>query len=414
MSKRNMQFVVKESLANYRLARSHGLIHNHIHHRDGKNLSLDNGKIALDFINCSYLGLDLHPKVVQAYRSVPPSLGVNFCCARTRLTEKSLESLEERLSDLFQGRAITFPTVTATHMSIMPLIASGILIDHESPPTVHMVFDKFAHASMRFLMPILEKECRISVIGHNDFNALVKVARESRIRGETVVYVADGIYSMGGVCPISELLEISKLEQFYLYIDDAHGTSIFGDRGEGPALAQINGKVPNNLFVTFSMTKGFGVAGGGVIVSENWREELIRSYGIVYAFSAPLDFSATLAAHAALDLHLDGTVGELQKSLRRKVALFDSLMGKSEPFSPIRMIKVGSERKVIEVGKKLLEQGFFTVAAFFPVVARGDAQLRICLSVQHKDEEIVALTKAINNALESQTPVSSKEFAYAL
>jgi 8-amino-7-oxononanoate synthase len=187
VSKRNTQFVVGESLKNYRLARSQGLVNNHIHHREGKNLILDGGRRVVDFINCSYLGLDLHPKVVEAYHSVPRSLGVNFCCARTRLTETNLRRLEERLCELFCGRTITFPSVTTTHMSVMPLIASGILLDSNAPPPVHMVFDRFAHASMQFLTPVLEKECRISVIGHNDLEALVRSVRESRLRGETVV-----------------------------------------------------------------------------------------------------------------------------------------------------------------------------------------------------------------------------------
>jgi 8-amino-7-oxononanoate synthase len=177
-------------------------------------------------------------------------------------------------------------------------------------------------------------------------------------------------------------------------------------------LSQISGTIPRNLFVTFSMTKGFGVAGGGVVVSDKWQEEIIRTYGVVYAFSAPLDYSSTLAAHAALDLHFDGTVRKLQDVLIRKVELFDKFMGRDEPFSPIRMVKIGSEHLAIEAGKKLLDQGFFTVTAFFPVVAMGDAQLRICISVQHTDEEIAALAAEIKHTL-GMRALAWEEPAYA-
>jgi len=408
MTKRNTSFVVSESLKHYRLARNKGLVHNHIHSRQGKSLVLDNNINVIDFINCSYLGLDTHPEVIAAYNSSPNNLGANFCCARTRLTDYSLKHLEERLRELFRGRVVTFPSVTATHMSVMPLIASGVLINPDHPPAMHLIFDRFAHASMQFLIPILEKECRISVIEHNNLDELMHQVSESRNLGETVVYVADGIYSMGGACPIADLLALAEQEEFFLYIDDAHGTSILGNNGEGPVLSQIKGTIPPNLFVTFSMTKGFGVAGGGIVISHPLQEELIRTYGMVYAFSAPLDFSSTRAAHAALNLHFNGVVSTRQKTLRQKVELFDRLMGRSEAFSPIRMIRIGLERDAIEIAASLLRRGFLTVVAFFPVVSRGNAQLRICLSTEHSDEQIIQLTENIRQLMTEQRDLKMK------
>lgn len=403
MNHRNTPFIVAHSIENYGLSRTHNLVNNTIHERNGKYLTLNHQQKVIDFINCSYLGLDVHPNIIEAYRSVEPSLGVNFCCARTRLSMRSLLTLEERLSHFFGGKVVTFPSVTATHLSVIPLLTSGVLLNAKEPPKIHAIFDKFSHASMQFLIPIIEKEARVSIIGHNDLKFLKKLVIESRKQQEIVVYFADGIYSMGGACPVQELLTLSQQENFYLYIDDAHGTSLFGEHGQGFVLSHISGELPSNLFITFSMTKGFGVAGGGIILSNATQEQLIRTYGMIYAFSAPLDFASTQAAHAALDLHLDGTVGNLQKILHEKATLFDSLMNSNESCYPIKMVFIGDEKRAINIGKKLLDDGFFTVVAFFPIVAQGKAQLRICLSTQHANEDIKKLTQAIKTYLSNES-----------
>jgi 7-keto-8-aminopelargonate synthetase-like enzyme len=182
---------------------------------------------------------------------------------------------------------------------------------------------------------------------------------------------------------------------FHVYLDDAHGTTIFGSRGEGLALSQIEGNVPDRLILTFALSKGFGAYGGGVCVSDRWRERRIRSYGQVYAFSAALNFSALHACRAVVQLHHDGTVQSLQRTLRDRVALFDELMGEPLPFSPIRMIMIGDERAAIEAGEQLINKGYFASVVFFPVVQREAAQLRICIAANHTPDEIQGLVVAL-------------------
>jgi 8-amino-7-oxononanoate synthase len=393
---RNTRFVHQEAAPQYQAAIEADLMQVTITARDGKYVTLPGGRQVVEFINCSYLGLDQHPKVVEAYRSVDPQWGVNFCCARSRFSIAPLRDLEERLSAQYGGRAVTFPSVTTTHVSAMPLVASGVLIDTENPPPVCFLFDRFAHSSMQTLKPILAEEATVQKVRHNDLDHLRLLVLDAKGRGKTPVYVADGIYSMGGTCPIDQVLAMAEELDFYLYIDDAHGTTIFGERGEGPVLARIGGVVPDRLFLTFCLSKGFGGQGGGILVSDRVREGLIRSYGQIYAFSAALDFAPVQACHAVLDLHSDGTVRQLQQQLRDRVALFDRLRGDNLPFSPIRMVQIGDEKQAIRCGRRLIEEGFFVSVVFFPIVPRGNAQLRICLAATHSASQIEALSTAID------------------
>ena len=394
---RNTQFVVEQSQSNYQKAISKGLMQATIIERQGKKIILSDGRRAVEFINCSYLGLDLHPKVQEAYRNVGEHWGVNFCCARSRFSIEPLQVLENRLGHWLKGHAVTFPSVTATHMAVMPLVASGLLLDTKAKVT--MIFDKLAHSSMQYLKPILAQESDVVTIGHNDLESLVGEVKRAKLAGRVPVFVADGIYSMGGIAPIHELLGMAEQLDFYVYIDDAHGTSIFGERGEGPILSQIAGDMPDRMILTFALSKGFGTNGGGVVFPHKWQENALRTYGQIYAFSAALDFAPTLASLASLDLHLDGTILPLQKKLTNNIQLFDSLNSTETAPSPIRMIRIGDSNKAIAACNELLNLGYFTSVVFFPIVARNNAQLRISVSANHTQTDIVGLSTALNVVL---------------
>lgn len=392
---RNTPFVVRESAVNYQRAIERNLMQVSIKARNGKRIIMPDDREVVEFINCSYLGLDVHPRVVEASKAVDPRWGMNFCCARSRFSIEPQRLLEEELSDLYKGRVITFPSTTTTHISVMPLVASGVLINENSTQKTCLIFDRFAHSSMQYLKPVLAEEATIETIPHNSLDDLKLHVMQAHARGEVPVYVADGIYSMGGLCPISDVLVLAEELDFHVYLDDAHGTTIFGSRGEGLALSQIEGNVPDRLILTFALSKGFGAYGGGVCVSDRGRERRIRSYGQVYAFSAALNFSALHACRAVVQLHHDGTVQSLQRTLRDRVALFDELMGEPLPFSPIRMIMIGDERAAIEAGEQLINKGYFASVVFFPVVQREAAQLRICIAANHTPDEIQGLVAAL-------------------
>ncbi len=386
---------IDEALPHYLEARRRGLMHLTLEGREGKTVVLPGGRRVREFINCSYLGLDQHPRVIERGKALLDEWGVHFCCARSRFSIGPNHELEEKLGAFFTGRAITFPSVTATHLSVLPLVASGALWRSKQP--VRLVFDRFAHASMASLKGMLRESARVETIGHNDLDALEQQLKQARAEGELPVYIADSVYSMGGRCPLVQVLALAERYDGKIYLDDAHGTSIFGPRGEGAVFEELGG-LRERIIMTFSLSKGFGTNGGGVVVPSAQEEDIVRLFGQSYAFSASLDFSAMGAALAALELHLDGTVAKLQLTLREKVARFDALMpGHSEGFSPIRMVKRASAESALATGEGLIERGYFVTVALFPVVPRESPQLRVCLAVDHTEQDLTGLCAAIQS-----------------
>lgn len=393
MSERNTQTLVDVSGAAYAQAIDRSLMQVSLKARRGKKVVFGDGTSAIEFVSCSYLGFDLRDDVIARGKQVLDDWGLHLCCARSRFTIGPNTELEEGLSALWGGRAITFPSVTTAHMSTMPLLATAAF-GHKRK-SVTFLYDRFAHASMQYLRPVLAAEHRVESVPHNDLPALEAAVKQAHARGDGVVYVADGVYSMGGVCPIEDVLSMSKRLDFTLYIDDAHGTSILGDAGEGSVLSCLGGSLPENVTIAFSLSKGYGCNGGGVLLPTRAAESAVRTFGQTYAFSAPLDFSIVGSALRVLELHKDGTVKQLQQTLREKVALFDKLTHRDEPFSPIRMVPVGDDMKAIAFAERLKQQGLFLTVTFFPIVPRGEAQLRLCVTVDHRDEDLKRLAAAL-------------------
>src|SRR3546814_13567719 len=81
----------------------------------------------VDFVRCSYLGLDNHPSIVRGAVDAITAYGSLHCsCASTRLSFALLRDLEAEISQLFRERVVYFTSFLPTHSCTTPLSA----IDH--------------------------------------------------------------------------------------------------------------------------------------------------------------------------------------------------------------------------------------------------------------------------------------------
>ncbi|WP_176037240.1 aminotransferase class I/II-fold pyridoxal phosphate-dependent enzyme [Brucella tritici] len=348
----------------------------------------------VDFVRCSYLGLDNHPRIIAgAIDGIRQNGSLHWSCARTRLNFADLYRLEESLSDLFKARAITYTTVLAANMSALPLVASGHLTGGVKPV---MVFDRFAHATLAYHKAVIANETSVRTIPHNDYGALEDICKENG----KVVYVCDGVYSMGGHARINELKRLQEKFGLFLYIDDAHGVSIFGENGEGYARSQF-GDLGNRTIIATSLGKGFGASGGLLMLGTGIQESLFRRFAIAHAFSASMNTAAIGAALASAEIHRSPELKQRQIALCENIALFDRLLETAQTGSsmPIRTIPIGDEMTSIACAQELLKHGFYASAIFFPTVARGAAGLRVSITASHQSNHIECFCNTVRNII---------------
>lgn len=390
--------MIESSQAKVTSAISLGLMHGQITNRIGKIVTLQDGSEVTEFANCSYLGLDQDERLLRAAKSMIDQYGIHICVARSRLTPEPHFRLESNLSKIFKSSAITFPSVSVTHLAVLPLLSEFL----GSGKNLQFVFDRFAHASMQALIPLLKGQgMHVHRIDHNSLEQLEDLLRKSP--ESPLIYLCDGFYSMGGQAPLAELKSLQeKYPHLFLYIDDAHGTSIIGENGSGYAI-DIFGELNERTLVCFSLAKGFGCNGGGIVLNNPNLENLIRQYSSPYAFSGPLEYAGTGAALASSEIHLTSEIRTLQSELVSRVHYFDELAGtkKNLPFNPIRAIPIGDAEVAIEAAKLLKEDGFFVPVVFYPVVSKDQALLRVVLSKAHTNEQIFRLIKSMKAILGS-------------
>lgn len=358
----------------------------------------ESGEQIIDFVRCSYLGLDVDHRLQQgAIEEIQRHKALHWSCARTRLNFVGISELEEELSYLFEARSIAFPTVTQGNQAILPLLAGGLL--NERKPDL-IVFDKKAHASLAYHKPILAQETNVTTINHNDMQALEDLCKQY----SSVAFICDGVYSMGGE---ADFVKIKQLQHDYgliTYIDDAHGVSISGENGKGVARSYFSDLGENTIIAT-SLGKGFGASGGLVLFGTQKQEAIARKFSGPYAFSVGPNVAVIGACKASAKIHLSKEIIILQEELFSKLAFFDSMFSTDQRGSiiPIRMLKTDSAEQSIQIAESLLYQhNFYTSAVFFPTVAKSESGIRIAITALHAKEDIKRLYTAFTK-LKSDT-----------
>ena len=362
--------------------------------RDGKVITLDDGRKMVEFVSCSYLGLETHTALKKAVIDAIERFGVQVSVARTRVKVDLFPQLEARLNQIMHGaHTLTFNAVTPCHIAVLPLLASGTLPHFTFSKKPYFIMEKTAHATLQINRGLLQQFGDVVRIDFQDTPRIEEAFRYAASQGLTPISVSDSVGSMGGVAPVAQIVRLAHQYDGYAYIDDAHGTSIYGDYGSGYVMACLGHRLDERIIIAGSLSKAFGSHGGFIACHAAETINFIKTYGTTYAFGGPPSLPGIAACVAAADLHLDGTVAARQEKLQNVIRYFDEVFGKTEIVNrgttmPIRGILIGNEDLAITMCKKLHDRGFATTVAMYPTVEEGHAILRCALSALHESGQI--------------------------
>ena len=213
--------------------------------------------------------------------------------------------------------------------------------------------------------------------------------------------MADGIYSMyGDGAPIRELYSLlDKYDNFYLYVDDAHGMSWCGPNGGGYVAAQ--GPLHNKLYLVTGLAKSFGAAGGVLIFPNDDIRRKVRNCGGTMIFSGPLQPANLGAIIASAKIHLSEEIVEKQEQMSKRMRFFNStaklynlpLINPTE--SPIFFIGVGKPEVGYNLVRRLMKEGYYINLSVFPSVSYNNTGLRMPITLHHTLEDIDGLLRCI-------------------
>jgi len=338
----------------------------------------------------SYLGLSLHPAVIAAEEAAARMYGAGPGAVRfIGGTFGSHVELEERLAR-FHGReaAIIFSAAYAAVMGVLPQFVTEETL---------VVSDALNHNSIINAIR-LARPARKAIYRHNDMANLENVLRNNAGKVKRVLVVSDGVFSMrGDHAPLREMEEVcasfrSRFEEGIItMVDDSHGVGVFGAKGRGTE--EFTGTRVDILLGTLG--KAFGV-NGGYVVGEAELIDYLRETVPFYVYSNPITPSEAAAGVAAVDI-VDGPEGrELLARVRGSTAhlergILDAGFETIPGPHPIVPLVVRDTEKTTRLVEHLFAGGILATGIKYPVVPKGDEEIRFQVSAAHTDRDLDAV-----------------------
>jgi glycine C-acetyltransferase len=350
---------------------------------------LVNGKKVLNFCANNYLGLSSHPKVVAAAKQAIDYRGygmssVRFICG----TQDIHKELEQKIA-AFLGTEDTILYAAAFD-------ANGGVFEPLFGEQDAIISDELNHASI--IDGVRLCKAQRFRYKHNtmpDLETQLQAAQGARSR----IIVTDGSFSMDGtIAQLDKICDLADRYDAIVMIDESHSSGFLGKTGRGThEHCGVMGRID---IITGTLGKALGGASGGFTSGKKEIIEMLRQRSRPYLFSNSLAPSITGASIAVLDMLSETT--ELRDKLEyntnyfrtnMKAAGFDIRAGQ-HPIVPIMLYDAVVAQNF---AAKLLDEDIYVIGFFFPVVAKGQARIRVQLSAaheqQHLDKAIAAFTK---------------------
>jgi glycine C-acetyltransferase len=334
-----------------------------------------------------YLGMALRPEVIVAEEEATRRFGSGPQAVRfiSGTTEPHVR-LEEKLA-AFHGReaAMLFSSAYATVMGVLPSLVGE---------KTGVASDALNHSCIINAIR-LARPPELHVYPHLDLAGLEAALDQARDACRGALIVTDGVFSMrGDVVPLDRIVALVESrdadfpENVVVMVDDSHGVGALGETGRGTE--EVTGARSDVLVATLG--KALGVNGGYAVGSRTLIDYL-REVAAFYVYSNPITPGEAAAAAAALDL-LDSETGRgllahlraMTTRFERGVAArgYETIPG---PHPVVPVVIRDTERTAALVAH-LRSRGILATGLTYPVVPRGDEEIRFQLSADHTESDI--------------------------
>jgi len=233
---------------------------------------------------------------------------------------------------------------------------------------------------------------------HLDMSDLERELEAASKSCARAIVVTDGIFSMrGDHAPLDKIMALVRhydaafAENAILAVDDSHGVGAFGATGRGTE--EYTGSGSADVLVA-TLGKAFGV-NGGYIVADETIIRYLRETSPTYVYSNPITPAEAAAAQAAIDLvdspagaallvHLRAMTSRFKAGLIRLG--FETLPGE-HPVVPLLLRDTARTSALVA---HLRRNGILATGLAFPVVPKGDEEIRFQIGADHTAADIDA------------------------
>lgn len=347
------------------------------------------GNTVINFCANNYLGLSSHPDVIKAAKDAIDTHGygmssVRFICG----TQDIHRELEQKLAE-FLGTEDTILYAAAFD-------ANGGVFEPLFNEQDAIISDALNHASIIDGVRLCKAQ-RYRYEHNNMADLEAKLQESSSLRSRIIV--TDGSFSMDGtIAQLDKICDLADKYDAIVMIDESHSSGFLGKTGRGThEYRNVMGRID---IITGTLGKALGGASGGFTSGKKEIIDMLRQRSRPYLFSNSVAPSIVGASISVLNM-LSATTA-LRDKLEYNTRYFRTKMTEAgfdikpgdHPIVPVMLYDAVLSQQFAD---KLLKEGIYVIGFFFPVVAKGQARIRVQLSAAHEqahlDKAITAFTK---------------------
>jgi diguanylate cyclase (GGDEF)-like protein len=380
------------------LTRSHPMMDAVIEEIDGRMIRVGSQWLA-DFASCNYLGFDLDREIIDAVPAYLDAWGTHPSWSRLLGSPVLYEQIEERLTALLGSPdSLVLPTITHIHMSVIPVLAASgtIFLDSRSHKTI---YDGCQMAKAR--------GARVERFRFEDPQHLDELLRAAP--GGARLVCMDGVNSMTGNAPdLRAFAQVAREHGALLYVDDAHGFGVIGERGAGeqcPYGMRGNSIVRHceesyeNLILVGGFSKSYSSL-LSFIACPTETKELLKVAAPPYLYSGPSPVASLATTLAGFDVN-ERRGEQLRAVMHTHTRRVLDCLARLEVATPNRSglpiveIPLRDHTRIGAVGQLLFERGVYVTLAAYPLVPREEVGFRVQLTAANTDAEVDTLIAAL-------------------
>jgi 8-amino-7-oxononanoate synthase len=381
-----------------RLQYSHRMVDAVIDEVNGRDIRIG-GQWLADFASCNYLGFDLDESIVNAVGGYLERWGTHPSWSRLLGSPVLYEQIESELTALLESEdTLLLPTITHIHMSVIPVLAGTgtIFLDGRAHKTIYdgsMAARSHGADVIRFR--------------HDDVEHLRKLLR--RKHPGPLLVCLDGVNSMTGNAPdLQAFAALAREHDAILYIDDAHGFGVVGERGpdelcpygtRGNSIVRHLGESYDNVVLVAGFSKAYSSLLAFVACPTEMKR-ILKTAAPPYLFSGPSPVASLATVLEGLRVnreHGDALRADVFAKTKR---VLDHLadLGVSVPNRsgyPIVEIPIADADRIDEIGDFLFDRGIYVTLAAYPLVPRHQVGFRLQVTAANPDRHIDQLLEVL-------------------
>ena len=365
---------------------------------DGRMIRIGDQWLA-DFASCNYLGFDLDTEIIDAVPEYLRRWGTHPSWSRLLGSPVLYEQIESRLTELLGCEdSLVLPTITHIHMSVIPVLAAGgtIFLDSRAHKTI---YDGCQVARARGAI--------VKRFAFEDPDDLDRLLRDDL--SDTRIVCMDGVNSITGNAPdLREFARVAREHGALLYVDDAHGFGVIGERGEnetspyglrGNSIVRHFGESYDGVVLVAGFSKAYSSL-AAFIACPTELKELLKTAAPPYLYSGPSPVASLATVLAGFDVN-EARGDQLRSALWRKTEAVLKRLAELDVYTPnhsgypIIEVPLRRHEEIGEVGRFLFDRGVYVTLAAYPLVPKHEVGFRVQVTAANTDAEIGRLTSVI-------------------